>query len=309
MNMLKTTLATAFTLLVTSQTVLAQTPTCDSKCLSDIANAYLRDVVKQDASKLPWGDQVRYTENNVAMMIGDGFWGAGPGTTGTSLLLTDPTTGNIVWYGLTTEHGQAAYHGLRLKVVNKQITDVESIVGREGTPEVFAKTDAFKIDASFTSKVPAASKQSREQLTAIVEGYFLSKQQNNGQLMTSFTNNCTQLTNGVNTTSGDYWAAKAVQGCEAQLKAGVYKPVERIRARRYPVVNEDTGVVVALTLEDHATRFLDYTTLDGKPLSVQVPYPNTRGRLDIFKVESGKIARIEGVSVFLPYYIHSLWEQ
>jgi hypothetical protein len=309
MKMTKTTLAATFALIIGTNTVWAQKPSCDNKCLSDIASAYLRDVVKQDSSKLPWADQVRYTENNVAMMIGDGFWGAGPGTTGDSLLLTDPSTGNIVWYGLTTEHGQAAYHGLRLKVEGKQISEVESIVGREGTPEVFAKTDGFKVDTTFTAKVPAASRQTREQLTAVVEGYFLSKQQNNGKLMTAFSDKCAQFTNGVNTTAGDYWAAKAVQGCEAQLKAGVYKPVERIRARRYPVINEDTGVVVAMTLEDHATRYLDYTTLDGKALSVQVPYPNTRGRLDIVKVEDGKIVKIEGISVFLPYYIHSLWTE
>jgi hypothetical protein len=309
MKMTKTTLAATFALLISTSAAWAQKPSCDNKCLSDIASAYLRDVVKQDSSKLPWADQVRYTENNVAMMIGDGFWGAGPGTTGDSLLLTDPSTGNVVWYGLTTEHGQAAYHGLRLKVENKQISEVESIVGREGTPEVFAKTDGFKIDAAFTAKVPTASRQTREQLTAVVEGYFLSKQQNNGKVMTAFSDKCSQLTNGVNTTSGEYWAAKAVQGCEAQLKAGVYKPVERIRARRYPVINEDTGVVVAMTLEDHATRYLDYTTLDGKPLSVQVPYPNTRGRLDIVKVEDGKIVKSEGISVFLPYYIHSLWSE
>ena len=44
-----------------------------------------------------------------------------------------------------------------------------------------------------------------------------------------------------------------------------------------------------------------------RTLSVQFGYPNTRGRLDLFKIEDGKIRRIEGVSVFLPYYIRSLW--
>ena len=47
---------------------------------------------------------------------------------------------------------------------------------------------------------------------------------------------------------------------------------------------------------------------DGStPLAVEVEYPNSRGRLDLFKISDGKIAAIEGVSVFLPYYIHSLW--
>jgi hypothetical protein len=302
--------AASLALLLLTTTAFAQTPACDNKCLSDIASAYLRDVAKQDFTKLPWADKVRYTENNVAMMIGDGFWGAGPGIQEGGLFLPDATTGNILWFGISTEHGQPAYHGLRLKVANKQISEVESYLGRKEEPEVFAAIDGFKADASFSAKVPAAARRTREQLIAAVDGYFNTKQQNSGQLFTTFSADCVQLTNGVNTTAGDaYWAAKAVQGCEAQMKAGVYKPVDRIRARRYPVVNEDTGVVVALSLEDHATRFIDYTLADGKKLSVQIPTPNSRGHLDVFKIENGAIKRIEGVSVLLPYYIHSLWAE
>lgn len=294
----------------TSSTTLAQAPACDDTCLTDIAKAYLRDVAKQDYSKLPWADKVRYTENNVAMMIGDGFWGAGPGINDGGLFLADPATSTVIWYGISTEHGQAAYHGLRLKISGKQISDVESYVGREGTPEAFAKTDGFRIDPSLTAKLPASARRSREQMVALVDGYYNTKVQNNGQVMTAFAADCVQITNGVSTTSGDnYWAAKAVKGCEPQMKAGVYKPVERIRARRFPVINTETGVVVALSLEDHATRYLDYKTVDGKALNVQVPYPNTRGRLDIFKIDDGKIKRIEGVSVLLPYYIRTLWNE
>lgn len=302
-------LATGFALAFFSAIADAQTPTCDNDCLGDIAGQYLRDVARQDSSQLPWADQVRYTENNVGMMIGDGFWGAGPAIQGEGLLLPDAGTGNVVWFGITTEHGQAAYHGLRLKVVNRRIAEVESYLGREGEPEVFTKTDSYVRDTSFSESVPAAGRQSREQLIALVDGYFNSKQQNNGQVQTSFSNDCEQKTNGTSITTGDHWAAKAVQGCEAQLKAGVFKPVDRIRARRYPVVDTETGVVVALSIEDHAARYVDYATLDGKPLAVQVEYPNSRGKLDLFKIVDGKISHIDGVSVFLPYYIHSLWQQ
>ena len=299
-------LAPALLVLFTS-VARAQPAVCDDNCLSDIARHYLRDVVRQDSSRLPWGERVRYTENNVAMMIGDGFWGAGPGTQGEGLLLPDATTGNIVWFGITTEHGQAAYHGLRLKVEDRRITEVESYLGREGEPEVFAKVDGYVRDAAFGEAVPAGQRRSREQLQALVDGYFNSKQQNHGEVFTRFAADCEQKTNGVSITSGDHWAAQAVEGCEAQLEAGVFKPVDRIRARRYPVINEATGVVVALSIEDHAARYVDYETLDGKPLAVQVEYPNSRGRLDLFKIVDGSITRIDGVSVFLPYYIHSLW--
>lgn len=301
--------AVSAALAVLTNGALAQAPQCDDDCLVDIAQRYLQDVVTKDFSRLPWSDPVRYTENNVAMMIGEGFWGAGPGTQGEGLFLPDAQSGNIVWLGITTEHGQAAYHALRLKVAGEQISEVESLVGREGTPEVFAKVDTYTRDESFSETLPADERRSREQMIAVVDGYFNSKQQNNGKVFVDFTDDCSQVTNGMSTTSGDHWAAKAVQGCAEQLATRVYKPVDRIRARRYPVVDEVTGVVAALSIEDHATRYVDYTTTDNKPLTVQVEYPNSRGRLDVFKIVDGEISRIDGVSVFLPYYIHSLWHE
>ena len=302
-------LATTVALGLAHTTASAQTPDCDSACLSDITRQYLRDVASQDYSKLPWGERVRYTENNVAMMIGDGFWGAGPGIVGDGLILPDPSTGQVVWYGITTEHGQAAYHGLRLKVEDQRITEVESYVGREGTPDLFASTDTFELPNEYAERIAADARSPRERMIALVDGWFNSKQLNDGALFTTVDDDCKRVTNGVDVTHGEHWAAAVAQGCGAQFEQGLFKPVDRIRARRYPVVNEETGVVVALSLEDHATRYVDYNAVDGTALQVEVEYPNTRGMLELFKIRDGAIQRVEGISVFLPYYIHSLWQQ
>lgn len=309
MTMNKTFLALGFSTLglLLQAPAQAQDPDCDARCLTGIAQQYLRDVVQQDWSQLPWADRVRYTENNVAMMIGDGFWGAGPSVVGEGLYLPDPQTGNVVWWGITGEHGQAAYHGLRLKIENREITEVESYVGREGTPDLFAPVADYRLDRAFSTELRAAARTPRARMIALVDGWFNSRQLNDGKVFTSIADNCVRSVNGRNTTQGDYWAAQLAQGCRQQLEAGLHKPVDRIRARRYPVVDEETGVVVALSLEDHAVRYIDYSSSDGQPLKVEVEYPNTRGRLELFKIENGEITRIDGVSVFLPYYIHSLW--
>ncbi|HEY0963816.1 MAG TPA: hypothetical protein VGE69_15810 [Pseudomonadales bacterium] len=280
---------------------------CDSACMSAIAQQYMTDVATQDWSRLPWANPVRYTENNVAMMIGDGFWGAGPTTGDDPLIVADESTGNVIWYGRTAEHGQLAYHGLRLKVRDGMISEVESYLGREGTPDLFAPLASYTLHSDFSANV--ASPASRDALIALVEGYFDTKTLNDGALQTTLADDCTQLVNGMNITHGEHPKAQAAQGCKAQLEIGLYKPVERIRARRYPVVDTEKGIVVALSLEDHAARELTYTTSDGKEHDIDVRYPNTRGRMDLFKVVDGAITRIDGVSVFLPYYIHSLWEE
>lgn len=288
-----------------SGTVHAQNA-CDAACMTDIAKQYMTDVATQDWSRLPWAERVRYTENNVAMMIGDGFWGAGPTSGDEALILADESTGNVIWYGSTAEHGQFAYHALRLKVEGGRISEVESYLGREGTPDLFAPVAGYAPASAFTANVNAAA--SRDALIAVVDAYFDTKQLNDGTLRTAIADDCTQFVNGVNLTHGEHPKAQAAQGCKAQLEIGLYKPVERIRARRYPLVDTAKGIVVALSLEDHATRELRYTTSDGSTHDVDVRYPNTRGRLDLFKIVDGEIVRMEGVSVFLPYYIHSLWE-
>jgi hypothetical protein len=279
---------------------------CDAACLTAVAQQYMTDVATQDSSKLPWADVVRYTENNVAMMIGDGFWGAGPSVEQNPLILTDTTTGNVIWYGRTGEHAQLAYHGLRLQAADGKISEVESYLGREGTPDLFAPIADYALHADFSADV--TSPASRDALVALVDSYFDTKTLNDGTLRTTIADDCTQLVNGMNITQGEHPKAVAAQGCKAQLEIGLYKPVERIRARRYPVVDTAKGVVVALSLEDHATRELKYTTIDGVEHDVDVRYPNTRGRMDLFKIVDGNIVRIDGVSVFLPYYIHDLWE-
>jgi hypothetical protein len=287
----------------------AQSSTCDTACLQEIAGQYLQDVAAQDASQLPWADRVRYTENNVAMMIGDGFWGAGPGVRHEQgLMVADASTGNVVWFGITTEHGQAAYHGLRLAIRNREIVDVESYLGREGTPDLFQSTADYLPHRTFSETLPRDGRLPRERMIALVDGWFNSKQLNDGNVFTNLGDDCVRITNGVNTTQGADWRASIAEGCRAQLEAGIYKPVDRIRARRYPVVNEETGVVVALSIEDHATRYVNYTSTDGQALSVEVEYPNSRGMLELFKISDGAIQRMEGISVFLPYYIHSLWQ-
>lgn len=307
------------------QPVFAQDVACNADCMATLARNYLaevykpnptiaaarqyaNDVVPRDFSALPWGREVRFTENNVAMMIGEGFWGAARGDMRELLVLADETTGNVLWYGITEEHEQAAYHGMRLKVEGGMITEVETYFGREGTPDLFAPVADYRLDPVFGETLPRGERRNRNRMIAIVDAYFDSKQMNDGRVRTDFTDDCARVTNGVNVTHGNYWAADIARGCRQQLEAGIYLPVDRIRARRFPVVDTETGVVVALSIEDHAARYVNYESTSGQTLKIDIEYPNSRGMLELFKIVDGEIARIEGVSVFLPYYIHDLWE-
>lgn len=279
---------------------------CDKACLKNIIQQYQQSLLDKDYSNLPWGEVVAFTENDVAMMIGDGLWGTATKFHNDPYVLADAGTGNVLWMGVVEEHGQPAYYGLRLRVQDRKITEVESILGREGTPGVFAKTNGYQVDDIFLRK--AAKKSNRHRLTDIVKNYYKTRVLNNGRIYTRFADDCSRRENGVSTTSGEqYWAAKAASGCRKQFKIGLFKTTDSIRAVRFPIVDEATGVVVAINIQDSAIRYTSYKTLDGREVHVPVEYPHSFSMLELFKIEDGGIRRIESFSAFQPYLMPSNW--
>jgi hypothetical protein len=60
-------------------------------------------------------------------------------------------------------------------------------------------------------------------------------------------------------------------------------------------------VVVASALIDLPKGGTETLHAGGKVSAQKIPYPCSRGLIEAFKIVDGKIARVEGVSVFLPY--------
>lgn len=290
------------TLLAAAQ-VNAQAPSCDRDCLVRLSRQYLTAVVARDPAPLPWADRVAHTENDVGLMIGEGLWGTAT-KIGDGFTVADSTTGNVVWLGIVEEHGQAAYLALRLAVDGERISEVETVVGRDGPPAPFAPTDGYRVDRKFSETLPRDQRVPRERMIALVDGYYNTMQLNDGKVFTEIADDCSRRTNGESTTQG---AGIDVEGCRQQFEDAWYRPVDRVRARRFPVVDEERGIVVALAFLDHAARYVDYETLDGRARKIPVEYPNTYGVLELFKIEDGAITRVEGVTTFQPYLMPSRW--
>jgi len=243
----------------------------------------------------------------VSMMIGDGIW-----KTVTSiskpLYATDPSTGNVAWYGLIEEHGQPAYYAMRLKVEGGKVAEVEAVISRSGYPGPFGDPAKYAHDPAFGEVVPRGERQSRKQLVDLVNGYFSTLQLNDGTVRTKFDPDCQRNENGVSTTSGTTFEnAVAAQGCEAQFKLGLYKYDDRVRGRRFELVDEEHQIVVATGYIDHAARWQTYQTTDGKTRKSPFSSPNSLGLMEMFKIRHGRIYRIEAVFTMLPYYMTSQW--
>jgi hypothetical protein len=130
---------------------------------------------------------------------------------------------------------------------------------------------------------------------------------NDGTIRTKFDPECARTENGQSTTSGTFENAVAAQGCEAQFKLGLYKYDDRVRGRRFELVDEEHGIVVATGYIDHGARFDTYKTTDGKERHSPFSSPNSLGLMEMFKIRNGQIYRIEAVFTMLPYYMTSQW--
>jgi hypothetical protein len=312
----------ALALLAASSTAWAQAPgqpsavikvQCDYDCLLGYAKNYVEALADRDYSSARLAPDVIFAENNVVMPVGnDGLWGTISGLREGEMMVADEQTGNAAWFGIVEEHGKPAYLAVRIQVEDGLITEIESVVNRlPDMPKPFGNPDTVTHDPVWADILPVEQRRSRERLVAVADGYFNTVELNDGDVFTLFDDDCGRLENGVSTTSGSTNingggnAANIASGCEAQFKLGIYRINKRIRDRRYPLIDEKRGVVLASGFFDHANTFDRYTLTDGREMRTVLKWPNSITLLEAFKIRNGRIWRIEAVFTYVPYFMPS----
>ncbi|MGZ3272558.1 MAG: hypothetical protein ACXU82_14925 [Caulobacteraceae bacterium] len=265
---------------------------CGRDCLTRIADQYMDAMAAQKPDGLPWAPTVRYSENGVPMAIGDGLWGAISAHGKTALKVADPKTGEVAWIGEIEEHGQAGFYAMRMKVVGGRIAAVDAVIRRLGGPPEYSDPTKWTPDPAFAE--PEKRPLPRVQLIAAVNAY-LDAMQGSAKAPPRFAPDCGRKVNGVVVTAGKT-ATGGVEGCAAQIKAGVFKPVEQVRARRLTVVDEARGIVVAEGFQDFPETLDAYA---GRPAPAKYPY--SLGFIAAFKIKDGGVYCVEEISTALPY--------
>ncbi len=281
---------------------------CDRACLIADLHRYMDALTHRAPTRAPLAKGVVFTENDVAMPIGEGLWGTISGASETGLEVADPSTGQAAWFGLVEEHGQPAYYAMRIKVQDGAIAQVETVVERKtGLPAPFGDPAQYSHDPAFAEVLAPEQRKPRERLRAVADSYFNTVELNDGTVFAPFDADCGRTENGISTTRGGAGAAGIAQGCEAQFKLGIYKINKRVRDRRYPLIDEERGVVVATGFFDHANGFDSYQTTDGKTMKTALKWPNSISLMEAFKIRDGKIWRVEAIFTYVPYFMHSPW--
>lgn len=276
------------------------------------AEAYLDALEARDPSRLAWAEGALFSENNVALEIGDGLWNTiSARRRSYDLKAADPAAGEVSWFGVVEEHGIPAIMALRLRIVGGRIAEAETIVCRKVDLSPFPGIDTYlEPRPLMLADVPETRRVSRERMVAIANGYFETIELNDGTLHTEFTDDCERIENGVQTTNnaeafGDYPIAGL--GCAEQFRMGHFIFDDRLRDRRFPLVDEEKGLVLAGGFIDHTGRLVDLTWTDGTKARSVFHYPHSFVLLELFKIVDGKIAGVEAVFVTVPYNMPSAW--
>ena len=285
---------------------------CDRACLYGFADRYMAALIAKDPTRLPLTTGVRFSENMVMMPLGEGAWNTADAI-GPHFEFADIPHGQVGWMGTIVERGVSAVYGMRMKIEDGRIAEVETMVSRRGVTFPYGDPDHFEIPAQVLEPVPPAKRRLPERMIAIADGYFNTLALNDGVLFTQFTPDCSRRENASWTASDPHPDPKAslsrygMLTCERGFALGNYRWDDRTRERRYPLVDEEQGMVLTTVFIDHSGLLENYATTDGQTLQATQKSPNSLAIMELFKIQDGRIRHAEAAFFTAPYRLPNPW--
>lgn len=235
--------------LVGAEVSAQPTQRCDRDCLRGFVDGYFEALAARDPSRLPLAAGVKYTENGRVLELGEGFWK----TAGTQVryrdYVLDPETGGAAVLTAVREYDAIAQVFVRLKIDSRRITEIESFVVRVGDQRWFAPQNLDALEDVFGQPVPAGERHSRAELIAAAEAYFdaIETEGTPAFVQAPFAPGMKRVENGLQTTNvtANPILERHTWSADLQLERASYAGT-LVRDRRYPVVDEAYGSVLAV---------------------------------------------------------------
>jgi hypothetical protein len=269
---------------------------------------YLEALRERDPSRLEWAPDAMVTENNVALAPGDGLWGTITGLGPYDLRFADVETGQVALFTTVTETRDTSGACIRIGLREGAVAEVETLVVRQADEALVFPDPKFEPKPVMEAVVPEAERSPRAEMIALADGYFSTLERNDGTIRTKFHPGCDRIENGVRTTNNpDFFVPVAHLSCEEQFRQGNYRYDDRLRGRRFPLVDEERGIVLAHGFIDHCGRLGDYELTDGTRVTSPIRRPHTFYLSEAFKIRQGAIEQIEANFITVPYHMPSPW--
>jgi hypothetical protein len=264
----------------------AQDAGCDRACLKNFVDGYFTALSARDFARLPVVEGVKYTENGRVLMLGEGFWKTAGKPLAYRDYLLDTESGGAAALTAFEEYSGTAQMFLRLKVVARRITEIETIVARVGDQRWFAPENLPSLSDIFSRPVSAPARHTRAELMAAADAYFTAVQTEGTPqfVQAPFDPELKRFENGLQTTNvterpileRHTWTPAL------QLERASYAGTI-VTDRRYPVVDTELGSVLAVATFRR----------EGE-------HTSTLLLAEIFKYTGGRLREIRAVILNLP---------
>jgi hypothetical protein len=283
---------------------------CDRGCLNGFLDQVLAAIAAHDSSSLALARDVKYTENGQLLKIGEGFWATASGPPTYKIYADDPQAGEAMFLGVLPENGAPVILSVRLKIELHRISEIEVLVARKEAGSIARPENLVTPNPIFAEAVPLAQRRSRQNMMAIANSYFNAIEKGHASFV-PFDANCNRIESGVQTTNNTAAATNPDSvlgmGCADQIKTRNFQPDSLIRDRRFAVIDEERGLVFVLGFFDHDATLRSYTLADGKTVKQTRTGPWTWEIAEMFKIQDGKIMRVEAIVNTGIYGMKSGW--
>src|SRR5262245_12433086 len=280
------TLVVALTILGAAFSAGAQSAACDRVCLKGLVDGYFDALAARDPRKLPLAAEVKFTENGRVLDLGEGFWKTAGKPVRYRDYLLDPESGGAAALTALSEYTGTAQVFVRLKVVDRRISEIETIVARVGDQRWFAPEHMPILSDTFARPVPATERHTRAELVAAADAYFTAVQTEGTPqfVQAPFDPTLKRFENGQQTTNvtANPILERHTWTPILQLERASYKGTI-VTDRRYPLVDREHGSVLAVAT--FRSEGADTSTLL---------------LAEIFKYTGGQLREIRAVILNLP---------
>jgi hypothetical protein len=302
----------ALTVAAFAQAAPTRAADCDRACLASLMDRYLVALDAHDPKLLPLARGAKFTENTVALTVGDGFWQTidkGSQSATSRLIIADPRTSQVAFYGAAKENGHGVLFGVRLKHKAQRISEIEQFVVRRGPAQIGEFDQPTAFDVAWTEVLPAAERLPRAELVRIANLYFEGIEKSSGDIV-PLAAETSRVENGVRMAPRPPPAdGKPPQSIQETFNSGMFQYIREIKPRRFLLVDEERGVVYTMVMFQHPGNVTGLPMWDKQykdPTSIIV-YPNSMAMTESFRIRGGKITHIVAQMVMLPYRQPTGW--
>ena len=264
---------------------------------------------RREPHSIPRSPRCRYTENGRDLELSAGLFASATAVR-YHFVIADAESDQAAIFAVLeegAEEGEApVLYALRVRVEGERVVEMESVVARKGQASAFAPERLLAANPVYAERVPPEQRSSRAELREAADRYFDGIEQNSSAGV-PFHASCKRVENGVRTTDNPEFLGG--MGCRQQLDSKLFAYIDEVRGRRYPVIDEERGMVLAIAFLDVPGTV---ATIEVNGRSVELPprmrVPRSVVLFELFKVIGGEIHEIEAFMINVPYSTPSGWE-